>query len=56
MLYFKVFMDGVREMAEESGVNSPPVEEEDEEKAIWYLRRVGKKREWLVLNEKTEVN
>ncbi|XP_041106573.1 E3 ubiquitin-protein ligase rnf8-like isoform X1 [Polyodon spathula] len=49
-------MDGVREMAEESGVNPPPVEEEDKEKgAIWCLRRVGKKCEWLLLNEKTEV-
>ncbi|XP_041108664.1 E3 ubiquitin-protein ligase rnf8-like isoform X3 [Polyodon spathula] len=41
-------------MAEESGVTLP-VEDEDTEKGIWCLRRVGKKCEWLLLNAKTEV-
>ncbi|XP_033873025.3 E3 ubiquitin-protein ligase rnf8-like isoform X1 [Acipenser ruthenus] len=48
-------MDGVREMAEESEVNLPVEEEDKEKEGIWCLRRVGKKCEWLLLNEETEV-
>ncbi|MGH0125471.1 UNVERIFIED_CONTAM: hypothetical protein FKN15_019097 [Acipenser sinensis] len=47
-------MDGVREMAEESEVNLPVEEEDKEKEGIWCLRRVGKKCEWLLLNEETE--